>query len=66
MKSDVIVKLYHIIIVINSRETKKKKKKKTHGREWGDKNIVFIEANNEIKFNSLKRVLKIIFTRGHC
>ena len=62
MKSDVIVKLYHIIIVINSRETKKQ----THGREWGDKNIVFIEANNEIKFNSLKRVLKIIFTRGHC
>ena len=46
MKSD--VKLYHIIILTDSRETKK-----THRREWGDKNIVFIEANNEIKFYSL-------------
>ena len=59
MKSD--VKLYHIIILTDSRETKK-----THRREWGDKNIVFIEANNEIKFNSLKRLLKSISTRGVC
>ena len=49
MKSD--VKLYHVIILTSSRETKKK----PHKREWGDKNIVFIEANNEIKFNSLTR-----------
>ena len=56
MKSD--VKLYHVIILIDSRETKK-----THGREWGDKYIMFIEVNNEIKFNSLKRVLKSISTR---
>ena len=61
MKSD--VKLYHIIILIDSRETKKKK---THGQEWGDKNIVFIEANNEIKFNSLKRALKSISARKLC
>ena len=47
MKSD--VKLYHVIILTDCRETKKKKKK-THRREWGDKNIVFKEANNEIKF----------------
>ena len=60
MKSD--VKLYHVIILTDSRETKKKKKK-THRREWGDKNIVFIEANNEIKFYSLKRLLKSISTR---
>ena len=60
MKSD--VKLYHIIILTDSRETKKT----THGREWGDKNIVFVEANNEIKFNSLKRLLKSISTRAHC
>ena len=62
MKSD--VKLYHVIILTDSRETKKKKK--THRREWGDKNIVFIEANNEIKFNSLKRLLKSISTRRVC
>ena len=59
MKSD--VKLYHVIILTDSRETKKKTK--THRREWGDKNIVFIEANNEIKFYSLKRLLKSISTR---
>ena len=58
MKSD--VKLYHIIILTDSRETKKKK---PHKPEWGDKNIVFTEANNEIKFNSLKRLLKSISTR---
>ena len=60
MKSD--VKLYHIIILTDSRETKKK----PHKREWGDKNIVFVEANNEIKFNSLKRLLKSISTRRVC
>ena len=53
MKSD--VKLYHIIILIVVRKTK------THGQEWGD-NIMFIEANNKIKFYSLKRVLKSIST----
>ena len=62
MKSD--VKLYHIIILTHSRETKKKKK--THRREWGDKTIMFIEANKVIKFNSLKRLLKSIFTRRVC
>ena len=59
MKSD--VKLYHIIILTDSRETKK-----IHRREWGDKNIVFIEANNEIKVISLKRLLKSISTRRVC
>ena len=62
MKSD--VKLYHVIILTDSGETKKKTK--THRREWGDKNIVFIEANNEIKFYSLKRLLKSISTRRVC
>ena len=57
MKSD--GKLYHIIILIDSRETKKK----PHGQEWGDKNIVFIQANNEIKFISLKHALKSISAR---
>ena len=61
MKSD--VKLYHVIILTDTRETKKKK---IHRREWGDKNIVFIKANNEIKFNSLKRLLKNISKRLVC
>ena len=65
MKSD--VKLYHVIILTVSRETKKKNTHThTHRREWGDKNIVFIEANNEIKFYSLKRLLKSISTRRVC